>query len=299
MNAVLIFWSRRAAVARREQLAQPQRDRPQALGVEGHELELGLPQAGEAALLQEPDPVVERREAGDAVPGVEELRRAGEDPQQARVGARGVGDLADAVQRLVPRVRPHAQDRLGLVDDDEQPLVAGGLHDLEHAAQVVEGIAAADVALDARGLLRRRGDVAAAAQPGDERAGLRDLALLLQLEDGLDDADEVLRRLPAGQRREVLVEALPHLRVEVGGRVVLARRDRGSPRPGRSSGRGCRRARRAGTTRCRARSSPCGTRRRSGGTRRSLSETTTKLVAKPRACASSSARRAMKVLPQP
>jgi len=43
---------------------------------------------------------------------------AGEHPQQALVAARGVGDLPDAVERLVARVLAHAQDRLGLVDDN-------------------------------------------------------------------------------------------------------------------------------------------------------------------------------------
>ena len=157
-----------------EQLAQAERDGAEALGVEGGELELGLAQAGEAALLQEPDPVVERREAGDALPRVEELRRAGEDPEHARVGARGVGDLPDPVEGLVPRVRAHPEDGLGLVDDDDQPLVPGGLHDLQDSPQVVEGVAALDVPLDARGPLDRGGDVAAAAQPGDEGARLRD-----------------------------------------------------------------------------------------------------------------------------
>ncbi|HWN59643.1 MAG TPA: hypothetical protein VNO25_03150, partial [Streptosporangiaceae bacterium] len=59
-----------AVVGGGEQLAQPERDGPQSLGVEGDELKLGLAQAGEAALLQEPDPLVERGKAGDPLPGV-------------------------------------------------------------------------------------------------------------------------------------------------------------------------------------------------------------------------------------
>ena len=43
----------------------------------------------------------------------------------------------------MPRVLAHSQDDLGLVNDDEQPFVAGHLHDFEHAAQVVQGVAAA------------------------------------------------------------------------------------------------------------------------------------------------------------
>ena len=71
-------------VGGREQFAQAQRDGAEALGVERGKLELGLAQAGEAALLQEPDPVMQRGQAGDTLPCVEELRRAGEDPEQAR-----------------------------------------------------------------------------------------------------------------------------------------------------------------------------------------------------------------------
>ena len=63
-------------------------------------------------------------------------------------------------------------------------------------------------------------------EPGEERAGVRDLALLLQLEDGLDDADEVLRRLAAGERGEVLVERFAEPRSSKSGAfVVLTGRD--------------------------------------------------------------------------
>ena len=141
-NSVLIRASSRGAIARRVDLAETQRHGTEPLGVERGELELRLPQAREPALLEEADPLVERREAGDAVPGVEELGGAGEDPEETRVRPGGVRDLADAVQGLVPRVAPHPEDRLRLVDDDEQPLVARRLHDLEHAPEVVERVPA-------------------------------------------------------------------------------------------------------------------------------------------------------------
>ena len=60
---------------------------------------------------------------------------------------------------------------------------------------------------------------------------VRDVALLLQLEDGLDDADEVLRRPAARQGREVLVETLCDRGVERGVRVVLPGRDEGLLHP--------------------------------------------------------------------
>ena len=158
---------------------------------------------------------------------VEELRGAGEQPQHPWVGAGGIGDLADAVERLVTGVRAHAQDRLGFIDHDQQALVASGFDDLQHAAEVVEGIAAADVALDARHLLGGRGDVAAAAEPRDQSSGLRHLALLLEAKDGLDHADEVLWCLTAGEGSKVGLQPLLHLLVEVSCVFVFAGGDQG------------------------------------------------------------------------
>ncbi len=211
------------SIAGRIELAQPQRHGPEALGVEGRELELRLAQARLVAALQELDAVVERREPRHAPALVEEVGCPREDPEQPGIAAGRVGDLPDPVERLVARVLPHAEDGLGLVDDDQHPQVVGGLHDLEHAAEVVERVAAADVALDLRRLLRRRGHLLAPAEPGDERAGFRHLASLLEVEDGLDDADEVLGRLAPGARHQIVVEPRPHLVVEVGGVLVLAR----------------------------------------------------------------------------
>jgi hypothetical protein len=78
------------AVRHRVELAEPQRHAPQPLRVERPELELRLPQAREAAALEEPDPIMERGEAGDALAVVEEVRRPGEEPQEAGVVARRV-----------------------------------------------------------------------------------------------------------------------------------------------------------------------------------------------------------------
>ena len=111
------------------------------------------------------------RQPCHAVARIEELRRAGEQPEHPWIGAGRIGDLTDAVERLVAGVRAHAQDRLRLVDHDQQALVARGFDDLQHATEIVEGIAAADVALDASHLLGRGRHVAAAAEPGDERPG--------------------------------------------------------------------------------------------------------------------------------
>ena len=55
------------------ELTQPQGHGPQAVGVEGSELELGLPQGCEASLLHEPYPVVQRGQPRDAAALIEEL----------------------------------------------------------------------------------------------------------------------------------------------------------------------------------------------------------------------------------
>ena len=163
---------------------------------------------------------MQRRQAGHTLAGVVELGRPGEHPQQPGVGAGGVRNLPDPVQRLVARVLAHAQDGLRLVDDDDEPAVPSGLDDLQHPAQVVERVPALDVALHPCCLLGRGGDVAAAAEPGDERPGLGQLAALLQVENRLHDADEVRGCLATGQGRQILVEPMPYAVVEAG--AVLA-----------------------------------------------------------------------------
>ena len=49
---------------------------------------------------------------------------------------------------------------------------------------------------------------------------LGDVAALLQIEDGLDDANEVLWCLAAGHRCQVLIQPLAHALIEVGGMIV-------------------------------------------------------------------------------
>ena len=117
-------------------------------------------------------------------------------------------------------VGPHAEDRLGFIDDDHQPSVPSRLDDGEHTSQVVQGIPAADVALDAGHLLRRRGHVAAPAKPGNQGARLGHLSALLQVEDRGDDSHEVLGRLTAGDGRELQVQTLADLVVKVVGVFV-------------------------------------------------------------------------------
>jgi hypothetical protein len=136
MNASLTRVEQLRAIVGRKDLAQADSDRAQPRGVEGGQLELGLADAGEATLFEEADAVVQWREAGNAVARVEEVGGTREQPQEAVVRAGRVGDLADAIERLVARVLAHAQDRLGLVDDDHQALVTGGLDDLDGAAEV-------------------------------------------------------------------------------------------------------------------------------------------------------------------
>jgi hypothetical protein len=201
----------------REQVAQGPGHRAQAVIIEGPQDQLRLAQAGELAVLREFDAVVQRRQAGDAVARVEELRGAGEQPQQPLVGAGGVANLPDAVERLVPRVSPHAQDRLGLVDDDQQALVAGRVDHADDAAQVGHRVAAADVAADVGDPLGARGHVGAARQPREQRGGLGQLAGLLELEDLLDRSHELGRGLVADHRGQLLAELGRDLGVEVGG----------------------------------------------------------------------------------
>jgi hypothetical protein len=160
-------------------------------------------------------------EALHAARRVEEVGRPREDPQEALVAIGGVEDLADPVERLSPHVLPHAQDGLGLVDDDDEALVARGLHHLEHALQVGHRLAAGDFSLDARrGASRsttRRWSLPESHETS--AAASWDLA-------GFCFSSKIVRSarvkscgaLPAVQRGDLLLHALLHLRIEVGPR---------------------------------------------------------------------------------
>lgn len=193
--------------------------------VERHELELRLADVDEAPLLLELEAIVERLEPSDTAPRVEEVWGPREEPQEPGEVLGGVDDLPEAVERLASGVLPRAEDGLELVDDDDEALVVGRLHNLEDAAQVRERVLALDVALDLGLLLRARADVAAPREPGHERARVREVSALLQIEDGADDAHHVLGRATAGHRREALLELGLHLGVEVGGVRIRAEVD--------------------------------------------------------------------------
>jgi len=125
----------------------------------------------------------------------------------------------------VPAIGPHAQDRLGLVDDDQHALVLRSLGDRQDAAQVRQRVGATDIALEIGASLHRGGDVLATRDPGDERGRVRQLALLLEVEDRLDHANEVGWRLAAGEVGELLAHLLAHLLIEALGIGIAATLD--------------------------------------------------------------------------
>ena len=165
-------------------------------------------------MADEPDALVERLQPRHSALGVEKLRCAGEDPEQAVVAGGFVADLPDAVERLAPHVAAHAQDGLGLVDNDDETPIPRGLHDLEHTLEILHGVAARDVALDAGRLLGAGRHVAAPREPGDERPRLGDLPLLLEREDDSQHPREVLGRTPPGHGGDLLADLLAHEVVE-------------------------------------------------------------------------------------
>ena len=287
-------------VAGREQLAQPQGHGLQPLGVEGGQFELRLAQAGEPALLQEPDAVVQRGQSSHALAGVEELRRAGEDPEQPGVRAGGIGDLANAVQRLVPRVLPHPQDRLGLVDDDDQPGVAGGLDDLQHAAQVVQRVAAADVALDAgqpswptpRRCRCRTATRSAPRPPRPRRAASDRRSSARRGRSPAGPCPPVRVARSSSSRCRTRSSKSVGVLVHPGRDQLLL--DRADPAVQDVAQRPARAGRR-----CSARSPPCGTRRRSGGSADRCPTPRRSWWRSPGPGRRAAASRAMKVLPQP
>jgi hypothetical protein len=137
--------------------------------------------------------------AGAASParrgGVEELGRAREDPEGPLESVGCVDDLPDAVERLSAHVAPHAQNGLGLVDDDDEALVARGLHDLEHAAQVGHRVGALISPLMPASFFVRRWNVLAAREPRHERAASRTLPCCFSSKIVAKHAAEVLRHL--------------------------------------------------------------------------------------------------------
>ena len=85
-------------ISGRVKFTEAQGHRPQPLSVKRQEFKLGLAQAGETPLLEKANAFMQGRKAGDTVPAVKELRCAGKEPEQTRVGTGGIGNLADAVE---------------------------------------------------------------------------------------------------------------------------------------------------------------------------------------------------------
>ncbi|MEZ4251263.1 MAG: hypothetical protein R3B99_23870 [Polyangiales bacterium] len=169
--------------------------------------ELGLLGLANLPCFQKANALVQRREARHTLPRVEELGRAREEPEQPRIRAE-----ASAICRMPLSDLCRESERIRRIVSASSmtissPLYPAAFHDLEHATEVLHRVTALDVSFDARGLLRRRRHVTAAREPRDERAGLRDLALLLEVEDGLNHTHEVGRCLAPRERREVFVES--------------------------------------------------------------------------------------------
>lgn len=146
---------------------------------------------------------------------IEEVRRAGEDPEQALVPIRCVDDLSNAIERLAAHVTAHAENRLGFVDHDDEAFVASGLHHFEHALEVRHRIFARDVSFDAGRLFLGCAYVLATGEPRHQRAGFADFASLLEPEDFAQHAAEILRCFAARQRLDVFLDSLLHLLIEV------------------------------------------------------------------------------------
>ena len=72
---------------------------------------------------------------------------------------RGIDELAERVEALLPALGAHTLDRLDLVQDEDQAATIGELEQLEKAAEEAGGGVVVDVAFDVSLFEHVRGDV--------------------------------------------------------------------------------------------------------------------------------------------
>jgi hypothetical protein len=84
---------------------------------------------------------MKRSETSDALACIKKLRGASEDPEQSWIGTSSIRNLANPIERLMPRILTHPKNRLCLIDGNRQSFVASRLNDRQNTTQIVERIA--------------------------------------------------------------------------------------------------------------------------------------------------------------
>ena len=115
-------------------------------------------------------PLGERRQPGDALRPVVEGGRPGDQQVQAGepAGVHVVDELPQRVEALVAHVGADPLEGLDLVEDDQQPGMAGVAQDRQQSLQEAERGEVVEVALDACGAAGGGSDVGLAADPGEQ-----------------------------------------------------------------------------------------------------------------------------------